>query len=144
MVAAGGIEVYLLQQTEVSLLLPQKVRDLPHILRQPFLAPRPGLSTAVHKKAIVVLIGAEADVVGDHRIGLPCRDRTVSLSLRCQRHITQPMVGDQYIGHIGTHQQYQRQHHAQYDFYPTLHLSHRVILPIYKVQQIYYNVSIPI
>ena len=68
-IAAVGVEVDLLQERQVGILRGKKRSDLVEVIKQALFGPRAGLGAAVHEKAEVVFIRAEADVPAEDLIG---------------------------------------------------------------------------
>ena len=101
-IRARGIKIDLLQEIDVSVLGPQPGLDLREIFAQPLLAPRPRLRPTVHEEAVIILIGAEAEVprhCAVDRSGLRFRLRLRGLYL--QRLIVRDaVIGNQYVGNI--------------------------------------------
>ena len=125
LVRAGRPDVHLLQEIEIRLPFLQKRCDALHVGGDSLLAPRTGLRAAVHEKAVVRLVCAEADVVGDHGVRLPGLHRPVRVRRlhRCQLHVAQPVVVNEHIGHVAAYQQHHGQHRAQQRFDPFFHVS---------------------
>ena len=104
----------------IGVLLLQEGTNRRKVLGQALLAPCTGLGAAVHEEAVIGLVGAEADVIGDHGIdgAALCG---VCVMLRRQRHIAQPVVIDENIRHISAHQQHNSQQDTQRDLQPFFH-----------------------
>ena len=120
LIGTGGAGVHLLQQIKVGILLLQEGTDRRKVLGQALLAPCTRLGAAVHEEAVIGLVGAEADVIGDHGIDGAAL-RGVCVMLRRQRHIAQPVVIDENIRHISAHQQHNSQQDTQRDLQPFFH-----------------------
>ena len=113
MVAAGGVDIHLLKQIKVRLLPGQKGRDGIHIGCQALLTPRPRLRTAIHEKAVVILVGAKTDIIGKNGIALPCCQlRRGGIALRRQLHVANAVIINKNIGHVCAHHQHECQHDA--------------------------------
>ena len=114
-VTAGGVPVHLLQQVQVGILLLQKRPDALDIGGKPLLRPRTGLRTAVHEEAVIVLISAEANIIGEDAVLLPRLHGGSGVPLHRQLLIPDAVIVDEHIGHIPQHHHQQRQHHSQHD-----------------------------
>ena len=123
MVAAGGVRVHLLQEIEIRVLLLEIPGDGVHVGRQALLRPGAGLRAAVHEEAVVLLVGAEADIPRHHRVRLPRRQRRrgVRRLHRRQRLVADAVVADEHIGHIRRRQQHHRQQDDQQYLHPFFH-----------------------
>lgn len=138
MVAAGGVPVHLLDEIEVCVLLGQEGSDVPYVGRQALLGPGPGFRSAVHEKAVVRLIRAEANVVGQQMVFTSGLSRLGHLTVYLQVHIPQPMIVNEHIRQIADdHQQHSRQH-QQHDLQ---RFFHETRLLVYKSPCIHYNRS---
>ncbi len=138
MIAAGGIPVHLLDEIEVRMLLGQERPDVSYVVRQPLLGPGPGLRSAVHKEAVIRLIGAEADVIGQQVIFPAGLGGLKHLPVHLQVHVPQPVIVDEHIGQVSHHQQHQGRQHQQDDFQRFVHETR---LLVYKSPFVYYNRS---
>ena len=124
LIGAGGAYVHLLHQIEVRRLRLQKSTDLREVGSQAFLAPRTGFGAAVHEEAVIVLVGAEADVIGHGgvgRAGPKGGGRRFGVD-GGQGHIADAVVVDEHIGHIARRQHHQRQYDAQKGLEPFFHI----------------------
>ena len=101
MVAAGGIGVHLLHEVKVRVLLFQKCGDVLEVRVQPLLGPGPRLGAAVHKEAVIRLIGPEAHIVGHHSVGSAGLDLSGGSPLCRQGQIIfDAVVVQKHIGYI--------------------------------------------
>ena len=116
-VGSGSVHVHLLQEIEVGVLLLEQGGDLVEILLQTLLGPGPGLGAAVHEEAVVVLIGAEADVVAEGPVGPAGAEGFGDGVFHCEGLVVRDTVVSQKdIGHIGGGQHQHRQEQDQKDF----------------------------
>ena len=108
------------------------------VVRQPLPGPGPGFRSAVHKEAVIRLIGAEADVIGQQVIFPAGFGGLEHLPVHLQVHVPQPVIVDEHIRQIADdHQQHSRQH-QQHDLQ---RFFHETRLLVYKSPCIHYNRS---
>ena len=116
-VAAGGVCVHFLHEVKIRLLLLKYLGDAFQVGIQPLFGPGPGLCSAVHKEAVIRLIGAESNVIGDHGVGCARPDRGRGGAIRRKGEVVlYAVVREEHIDHIAKYYDQQSKTYASGDF----------------------------
>ena len=82
---------------------------------------------AVHKEAVVGLVGAETDVIGDHFIGFARLGGVRNGVFDGYRHIADAVECDENVGHVGRHDENEGEDYYQKNFqdlFERFHFAH--------------------